>query len=68
MDLFFIGALPALFGGISASNEPHVAGKLLDKIKEDINSLVCGPARDGYKRGPKVGIYRIDDKGRKRYD
>jgi hypothetical protein len=55
----FFGALPVLFGGMSASDEPPTN----EPSTPDEPST-----SDVYYVGSRGGFYRLDKKGRKRYD
>ena len=51
MDLFFIGALPALFGGMSASNEPPLQVNQW-MIQKKILIVLCAFLPEMVAKGP----------------
>ena len=59
------------WSSVQAGPRPENAStdlKSLDDIEQKIRSIRYGPAPQGYRIGPKGGMYRIDKEGKKRYD
>lgn len=73
--LLFIGfVIVAIWPDVMAwlsrptSLTPEETARKWEEVNDRINALRYGPAPQGYRRGPKGGLFRVDSQGRKRYD